>query len=198
MYLRRQAAGFENMKNVISDILSALIWAVTIILLFFVLSGLYQRICGEDANTGFFGIGYAVVVSGSMEPNIHVGDLVIFQKHDTASYETGDIVVYERTNEDETILIIHRIVSVEGDTFVTRGDANQTNDVPITGDRIVGRMAVRLPYIGRLVGFVRKPAGLIVCVGVCVLLCLLGMCIRMRRRNRKTVLTLFGRERLNY
>ena len=65
------------------------------LLLFLVLSGIVQRLHVNHAN-GLFGIGYAVVVSGSMEPNIHVDDMIIYHDHKPEEYQTGDVIVYRR------------------------------------------------------------------------------------------------------
>ena len=64
-----------------------------------------------------FGIGSAVVLSGSMEPTLSVNDYVIVQAAD--SYAVGDIVVYQSGNS----LVIHRVVEIDGENIIARGDA---------------------------------------------------------------------------
>ncbi|MGB9709852.1 MAG: signal peptidase I [Infirmifilum sp.] len=87
----------------------------------------------------------AVVSSWSMEPTLHVGDIVVV--YGASQYSIGDIVVYESPSG----LIVHRIVGVNGDKFITKGDANPYPD-SIHPDKftIKGRVIFVIPYIGNL------------------------------------------------
>ncbi|KAF5328237.1 hypothetical protein D9619_013428 [Psilocybe cf. subviscida] len=49
-----------------------------------------------------------VVLSGSMEPGIRRGDLILLTNPSPAQYSTGDIVVYELPSQD--VPIVHRII----------------------------------------------------------------------------------------
>ena len=51
-----------------------------------------------------FGVGAAVVLSGSMEPTLSVDDLIVFKRVDDC--ETGDIIVFQDDNQH----IVHRVV----------------------------------------------------------------------------------------
>lgn len=111
-----------------------------------------------------FGYGISVVLSGSMEPTLSVDDLVIVHEQD--SYETGDVVVYQSGN----ILVIHRIISIEGDAVITQGDANNIADQPIQLSDIRGKAVAHVPKIGAVGLFMKTPAGfLIVLIGAVVL-----------------------------
>lgn len=111
-----------------------------------------------------FGYGISVVLSGSMEPALSENDLVIVHEQDT--YEKDDIVVYQ----SGSILVIHRIMSIDGDTVVTQGDANNAEDDPIALSEIKGKMVARLPKIGAAGLFLKTPAGFLLAVIVAVLL----------------------------
>lgn len=89
-----------------------------------------------------FGIGVAVVMSGSMEPTLSVDDLVVIRQ--TEDYQVGDIIVYQ----SGASLVIHRIVDIQGDTVTARGDANNTNDEPIRDVYIKGKLLLTLPGLG--------------------------------------------------
>jgi len=147
------------MKSFFSTVLSALIWAFLILLIFFVSSGIYQHFFSEKPYNGFFNIGYAVVVSGSMEPNVCVDDLIIYQEKETNEYEVGDVVVYEAYENGTPILITHRIIKVDDATFTTKGDANLVEDEPVNKNQVVGRIVWRFAYVGILVDFVKTPLG---------------------------------------
>lgn len=105
-----------------------------------------------------FGIGASVVLSGSMEPELSVNDLVLVRKHD--SYNIGDVVVYQ----DGSILVIHRIVSIDGDKVITQGDANNAADDPINISAVKGKAMCHIPFVGGAVRFLQSPAGFIILV----------------------------------
>jgi signal peptidase len=100
-----------------------------------------------------FGVGVAVVLSGSMEPELSVGDLLIITEQE--SYSLDDIVVYQ----DAGMAITHRIVSVTEDEVITRGDANNTDDAPITREQIKGEVVFAIPFVGYLVNVIKTPLG---------------------------------------
>lgn len=111
-----------------------------------------------------FGIGTAVVLSGSMEPTLSVNDVIIVRGQE--SYNVGDIVVYENGRE----MIVHRITEKNGDTLTTKGDANNTADEPISIDAVKGKVVFSLPYAGAIVNALRSPVGAIVIILTAVLL----------------------------
>ncbi len=102
----------------------------------------------------YFGLGIALgtstpmfsVVSESMEPTLHIGDMVIVKAEKT--YEVGDIVVYMRGN----IPIIHRIIEKDPEGYVIKGDNNLTNPIPDPGivkeKQIIGKAIVTFPVLG--------------------------------------------------
>ncbi len=182
------------MKQVIGAVLTAFSRVLIGILVILVLVGVLQQ-------TRFglrIGFGYAVVVSGSMEPNIHVNDVLVFQKHRQDAYQPGDVVLYVRgVGTTDEMLISHRIVRIEGDTLVTKGDANMSEDAPISFTQVVGRVALRIPYIGRVVRLMRTKIGLIAAVLVVSALVFLSVFLPKLRRQ-KTVKTVMGEQKIRY
>ena len=94
-----------------------------------------------------------MVLSGSMEPTLSVNDLVIVQTADT--YAVGDVVVYQSGSS----LVIHRIVRVEDEYVVTRGDANNTEDDPVALSAVKGRMVFAIPFLGLPVRLLQSTLG---------------------------------------
>ena len=98
----------------------------------------------------YYGMGFALgtptpmfsVVSESMEPTLHIGDMVIIQK---ADYNVGDIVVYMRGS----IPIIHRIIQKGPEGYTIKGDNNPVADPDIVQQKqIVGKTIVAFPVLG--------------------------------------------------
>ncbi|MDE5984392.1 MAG: signal peptidase I [Eubacterium sp.] len=111
-----------------------------------------------------FGIGAAVVLSGSMEPSISVDDMVLVREG--GSYQVGDVIVYEA----DGMMITHRIYSKEDDTIVTWGDANPVADNPISIQQVKGTVVAVIPKIGVLVRFIKQPIVIILLVAIAFLL----------------------------
>ncbi|MEK7507800.1 MAG: signal peptidase I [Patescibacteria group bacterium] len=94
----------------------------------------------------------AAITSGSMWPVLKEGDLVFIQGVDRGELGVGDIIVYRNT--DNSGFTIHRIVKLEADELVTKGDANFTDDAPVKYESVVGKTYqvfgkyARLPYLG--------------------------------------------------
>ncbi len=91
-----------------------------------------------------------VIVSGSMEPSIAGGDVVLTEDVDTAAVRPGMVLLFHDPAFPGRLLM-HRVTKVNnGDgTVVTRGDANRTDDstaVSMTAAEGIGRL--RIPYVG--------------------------------------------------
>lgn len=111
-----------------------------------------------------FGIGASVVLSGSMEPTLSVGDLLIVKEQ--PGYEVGDIVVYQ----SGSMPVVHRIVDVAEDTVTTRGDANNVDDAAFPAQAIKGEVIAVLPLVGYLVWALKSPIAVVVMLALAVLL----------------------------
>ena len=100
--------------------------------------------------SGFFRYYAISIATGSMTPNINVGDVVIVDQHkDYKELKKGEIIAYKYGK----VVIVHRICDrvVIGDDyyFYTWGDANDSKDnYIIYPDMIIGKVEVKIPYIG--------------------------------------------------
>ena len=102
-----------------------------------------------------FGYGGAVVLSGSMEPTIGIDELILVKAED--SYKVDDIVVYQTGH----MLVVHRIVAMDGETVTTRGDANNTDDGAVPLTHVKGKVIAHIPHIGKIVKLLKTPAATI-------------------------------------
>ncbi len=110
-----------------------------------------------------------IVQSGSMEPTILTGSLVIIKPE--SSYDVGDIVTYGEDSKSQ-IPTTHRIVAIDtesptGPRLVTKGDANEEADAGFTDVRkVIGRVLVSIPYLGYVLDFAKKPLGFTLMIGI--------------------------------
>ena len=122
-----------------------------------------------------FGYGVAVVLSGSMEPELSVDDLVIIRETD--SFRERDVVVYQSGSS----LVIHRIIDFEGDTVITQGDANNAPDEPVPITAIKGKLIFSVPLVGAVTRVVQNPIG-VICI---LLLALLFLELSYEKEKKK-------------
>ena len=113
--------------------------------------------------TGAFNSSYRayVVQSGSMEPTLKTGSVVITQT--LPRYYIGDIVTFSPDGGEQ--LVTHRIVRMEGQNFITKGDANEDTDHwEVSPEEVVGKASFSIPFLGYLVDFTKTPKGFVVMV----------------------------------
>lgn len=115
----------------------------------------YVMVCNFRGKVASIG-GYSVmkVVTGSMEPSIHVDDYILIKKVDVSELKVGDVITF--LSDDPQIKDMpnsHRITEINEDgTFTVKGDANPTEDVyKVRADRIIGRY-VRKMRLFRFIG----------------------------------------------
>ncbi len=85
------------------------------------------------------------VVSESMEPVLHRGDLVFVIKPN--DLEVGDIVIYQKQGSQFTI--IHRIIEKKEDGYIIKGDNNPSPDAGIVKhQQINGKVLFAVPLLG--------------------------------------------------
>jgi len=120
-----------------------------------------------------------VIVSGSMEPALEVGDLALVRLGVPADLPVGSVVAF-RLN---STIVVHRLVGVEGERLVTKGDANPEPDpFPVYRRSLLGVVVGRIPRVGLLALALRgglKPFGLLPLAATSVLLVTLA--VRRRR-----------------
>ena len=188
------------MKDFLNALFNAVLWALMAFLLLMVVSGIVQRYSGSHSN-GLFGIGYAVVVSGSMEPNIHVNDMIVYNDHKPEDYKVGDVIVYRRNGgTPEEMLITHRIVEIseDGERLTTRGDANRISDPEISFNDVVGRLVWRIPKFGIIATFIKKPLGIAAAIALLGLIFAGNILITKKTLGPREIRTVNGTGRLRY
>ena len=136
----------KNMKktkkiNMLGCILNILIMVVVVITII----GLYYmaqvKILNKDY-ANIFGYTFFEVATGSMANTINIGDIVVVKVNE--AFKENDIIVYKEENS----FITHRVIKIDGQDLITRGDANNSEDKPIKSDQILGKVIYIIPKIG--------------------------------------------------
>ena len=104
-----------------------------LILIFFILLNIFSM-----NNKSLFGFRIYRVISGSMQPALQIGDVIIVKKSN--NYSERDIITYS----NGLTTITHRIIAINNDEVITKGDANEVDDKPINKEQIVGKFFFRI------------------------------------------------------
>lgn len=106
-------------------------------------------------------IKFLTVQSGSMEPAIKMGSVVMIKPMD--DYKIGDVITFGQITRTKspTTHRIYDIKVVEGEiSYITKGDANNAPDMKeISKREIIGKVLFSVPYVGYAVDFAKKPLG---------------------------------------
>ena len=126
-----------------------------------------------------FGLSPYTVLSGSMEPEYHVGSLIYVKKTSAEELTVGVPITY--TISGGTV-VTHRIVEVIEDEndpgnlkYRVKGDANEDADGdPVHISKVIGRPVFTIPFLGYVCFFIQNPPGSFITVGFLVLFVILG------------------------
>ncbi len=130
-----------DVKSLVSD--EAAFLAVALLLAY----GIYQT-AGVALGTS---VPVVAVTSGSMEPTLHRGDMVLVQGEPWEEIETGDIIVF--TAEGAPVPVVHRVIEKNASALQTKGDALEAQhpfEKHITEDQVLGTKRAAVPFVGHV------------------------------------------------
>jgi signal peptidase len=133
-----------------------------------------------------FGYEHLVMSSGSMEPALRVGSVVLTRMVDATAIGVGDVITFHPPGS--RTVVTHRVVEVSTEAegrrlLFTKGDANPVRDpepVVVTGR--IARVAWAVPYLGYVIRYARTPAGVL----VLAVLPLVGVLVEGRLRRARS------------
>ena len=174
---KTDSAADEQSGRGVKRVFDIILAVVTVALIAFCGYVLFNASRGKA--TEVFGKTVLRVVTGSMEPSIHVDDYIIAEETDTDKLEVGDVISFYSEQEDVYGKIVtHRIIECREDgTFITKGDTksdgepNDTPDsAPVKPEKIIGKYAGKARFFNWLGTFadIRKILLLAVIILVAV------------------------------
>lgn len=160
---------FKVLRIIKNVVLGTLIAFLTLVLIM----SLISRINGSSP--ALFGYSLYRVSSGSMAPELGVGDVILVHSCDGKDVKKDDIVTYVATSgEMSGKLITHRVVEAprqQGSEYflVTKGDANNYADDPVNANQIEGKMLTKIGILKYLFDFFVTPWGLLAVIALILL-----------------------------
>lgn len=124
----------------------------------------------KDNDKTVFGYRVFGVLTDSMVPRnpkvqkggFHSGDIIVVKSIDGKNAEVGDIVTFRPSIKSKSFLT-HRVKKkmdhlndTKGTYYITQGDANKVEDVPISSEQIVGKKILVIPKMGAILKFVKE------------------------------------------
>ncbi len=146
---------------------------ITVIAVLFTIMAVFTILTTEKGKAPeMFGMSAMVVVSGSMEPEIPVGSVILVKKCEPADVAEGDIIsFYSRDESIRGQINTHRVIGIEeldGQyQFETKGDANVSSDaVAVLGEDLIGRVIGISSIFGKLAKIVSSRLGMLLVIVV--------------------------------
>lgn len=121
------------MKNISGLIKTIAYLMLTFIVGIVIYSFISTQILKKDY-TNIFGYTYYSVATGSMKPVISPNDLIFVKI--TKNVSKGDIITFK----DSASIVTHRLIDINNNKYITKGDANNTSDTGINKSDIIGKV----------------------------------------------------------
>lgn len=156
-------------KKILKVIFDVIIWVVIVLAASVTLITLTSREKGVSQIFGYIPLN---IQTGSMEPTIMSGDLIItkaFDK-DKDTLKENDVISFFSIEQNTTIIKTHRIKSVNTingmTSYVTQGDNNSAEDSQqvAPGDVISVWNGFRIPVLGNVLTFLKTKVGFFICI----------------------------------
>lgn len=150
---------FVTVKNTIGWFLVVLLGIAMVIIV-------VTRINGETPTV--FGYTIFRVTTGSMEPELHVGDIILDKSVEESEIKVGDIISYEGSGSLDGLVITHKVIKApykddNGNTMLqTQGIANNTPDHPIKISQVEAKFVAKIPLVNSLYNLFLSPWGLVI------------------------------------
>ena len=130
---------------------------------------IFQSINNPNKTPNLFGKKAFIIISGSMIPEIQIGDVAIV--NDTDAVKIGDVIAFRR----ESTVIVHRIVKemdINGEVmYQTKGDNNNVEDKELAPkSTIEGVMIGKIPAVGKVLMWLYNNLYIVVVVLIAILI----------------------------
>ena len=160
-------------KKTFRIIRSVVCWVCITLLVVAIVTVVLAKINGTNPSI----LGYSIyrVSSGSMSPELEVGDVILGKAvDDPMNIKVGDVVTYEGRGELSGMLITHKVIVAPYEEegvlkLQTQGVANEIPDNPINVDRVVSVVVKEVAFLTVFYNFFFSPWGLLAIVALIIL-----------------------------
>ncbi len=132
-----------------------------------------------------FGVHFFVVTSGSMEPDLPVGSIVVVVPTEYEDIQIGDDISFVR--DKQLTVVTHRVIEKNDaeKELTTQGIANNVPDLPTIYENVVGVVIFNLPFVGNILQWIETLQGKIIAITVILALLIISLLIGKIVTNKK-------------
>ena len=164
----------NRLKNIFKCVKKVIVVSFLLILTITVIFILISKINGEVPSV--FGYSILRVSSGSMSPELEIGDVILSKDVEhPEELKLNDIVTYYGDEETDGLLITHKVIKTmyinqNGQKVIqTKGTANNVPDDEIGVNKIKSVMICKISFLNDLYNLFLSPLGLIIFIGLILL-----------------------------
>ena len=154
-----------NRKNKIKKVMRFITYPIIAIIFMCCILLILQVIQNPKKIPNLFGYKVFNVISGSMEPTLEIGDIVIAKETEIENIKQEDIITFRQENS----IVTHRVIDIikeNGKTFYqTKGDNNNANDEKLVEyQNVEGIYVLKISKIGILISKLQNTTSIIIIV----------------------------------
>lgn len=149
-------------------------WVLIVILAITMVIFLTTRIQGNTPTV--FGYTIFRITTGSMEPELMIGDIILDKVvDDETEISVGDVITFEGGGQFDGKLVTHKVIKAPytdeygNEMLQTHGIANEIDDTPISISQVRAKMICRIPFIDTLYNLFLSPSGLLIMILLIIL-----------------------------
>ena len=163
----------KAIKNVLTVLMSVVLWAIILLMALFTFTTLATR--DDQSVARLAGFTPLIVQSDSMAPTFYAGDMIVIRECEPSDLRVGDVITFHTIINNEYALNTHRIAEIrengESRSYVTKGDNNVVEDTHVisNGD-IVGQYMGKVPGLGKVMTFLSSTVGFLLVIVLPMLL----------------------------
>lgn len=176
---------YSGLKGVFKFFASIISWTALVLLILIALFLAYYtistRVYSNKGEKYEPFVSLYTIVSGSMEPNIKVYDVVISKKvKSPQDIKVGDVITFISTSSiSKGMTITHRVIEVvetdKGVAYRTKGDNNLSPDTaPAEYSNVIGKVFLRIPQLGRVQSFIGTQSGWLIIIVIPALIIIIS------------------------
>lgn len=167
---------FKKLKpvKVARIIKNTICWVLIFVLAITMAIFLVTRIQGNTPTV--FGYTIFRISTGSMEPELMIGDVILDKVvDDETEISVGDVITFEGGSQFDGKLVTHKVIKApytdeNGDIMLqTHGIANEIDDAPIRFSQVRAKMICKIPFIDTLYNLFLTPSGLLILILLIIL-----------------------------
>ena len=180
-YTNEEIAKRSARRKKINLIFKILIYSVILPITIYNLSLIIMSYIKPDETPSFFGIKTYAVISGSMQPELKIGDVIVVKHVSNNELNVGDIISFRK---DDSI-ITHRISEKSINGYTTKGDFNNVEDSgKVKYEDIEGKVIFKIPYIGKIVFAIKNKIFIIITVIMVFLIYMHNLKLKAKKEIR--------------